>query len=923
MVTSSVPIKIIGPELTQYYTTYQVYNDLTDVTKPACNILPYIDIFSLHLYPFGNQNKPQTNFDVPALRDNVIQYLSGIPSPAQFANLQNTNPYRNVLSEIRTRLNNNGGSAVEIAITEANICHMNDVPGDNGTTSLNNLTVGADDLLTGTGANSFIAGQFWAEFMTESMRANNPMGTNAKLKFLNFWSIKEGAGPNYEGNIGYLNNDPNKFGGVGGKKPTYWHFQLMAQNFNGTFFENTFTTNNQKLKAYAYQNSTEIGVLLMNQYETAPPLYGHNFNISFDNGTTAGNASAPFQVNLDMAIANSYNCYIKTESTVLLKFNATTGDLISRTEYNIEDAGNNVGPKTWIPSGAPDAYIRDTPSDDGNMPSQGAPWHLVEGKDVWVRNSPDQLIQSTPTQRFANEHAHQSINWINNTHWQTQANRPRIYVKVRNRGCSPVNGRVRLYYNKAGLNDTWPTNWKQIYDGDPNGDGVEDFVSPAHDVSLQAGEETVLEVIWNNTADPAEFFQPFGTTNQWCLLARFGDGNDPIITTGSSAEQTNVPAVTNAQLQNNIVQKNVIFVPPPANNHCFPVNFGNVSTTTTYINKLELVDDANQDFVGKETDVFVDLGETIYNAWVLGGKMGSGIVDGASKYLHVSPSGNTHSHAALGLDRKPYQIKVTNKNAYLSNLILTPGQFQPLCFSFNYYPTARTLEGPLPSTFIYSARQFQSQNLILPDYKFTGAELFYIEPVACGTVSAGEDQTIGANCSAELAANPDLRGHRYYWRNNTTGEIIGEGSNIIVTPSVTTTYELEKIDFQGCYSYDVVTVNVTSDLPPCAPPLGRMGDPNMSSENESILTAADISFSAYPNPFKDQLTILYQLPEKSKEGLVKIYEAASGKLVYQHTLNVKDKKLILNQFDVAAGLYICHIIADDGTSKQFKLVNIK
>jgi hypothetical protein len=224
--TGGGTIKIIGPGLMDYYETKQVYLDLTDASKPATNILPFIDIFSFHFYPFGNQNKPQRNYDVPATRDNVIKFLTGIPSRATFANGSNTNPLRNVLAEVRIRLNNNGGSHIEIAITEANICHKNDVEGDNNITDNNfpttdarhypyrNTTPGADDEITGTGANSFIAGQFWAEMIAECMRANNPSGTNAKIKFLNFWSIKEGQSPYYEGNIGYLNNDPIKFGGT-------------------------------------------------------------------------------------------------------------------------------------------------------------------------------------------------------------------------------------------------------------------------------------------------------------------------------------------------------------------------------------------------------------------------------------------------------------------------------------------------------------------------------------------------------------------------------------------------------------------------------------------------------------------------------------------------------------------------------------
>lgn len=341
-VATSVTIKIIGPGLSTYYTNYQVYKDLTDAGKTNCNIIPYIDIFSYNFYPFGDQNKPQIDYDVPASRDNIIKYLSGLPSPATFANTTyTTNPFRNVLSEIRTRLNNNGGSSVEIAISEANICHKNDVAGDDGSAATNNTTADSDDEITGTGANSFIAGQFWAEMLAECMRANDPAGTNAKLKFLNFWSIKEGNSQSlFQTNIGYLNNDPNRFGGEGGKKPTFHHFKMMATHMKGNFYKGTCATYGIKACG-AKQDCGNLCVMVMNQTSS-----NQNYSVRLDNTYAGGGV----QIKVDAHIGKTLPLQtIPAHSTQWLIID-NCNNLLGKFQYTEADCiANSTNPNYQIP----------------------------------------------------------------------------------------------------------------------------------------------------------------------------------------------------------------------------------------------------------------------------------------------------------------------------------------------------------------------------------------------------------------------------------------------------------------------------------------------------------------------------------------------------------------------------------------------
>jgi hypothetical protein len=200
-------------------------------------------------------------------------------------------------------LNNNGGSSVQIAITEANICHINNVPGDDNIPMMGdnvNTTPGADNLLTGTGANSFLAGQFWAELLGFTLEKN--------LEVVNFWSVREGDPSSYyKTDVGYIGSEENNK-----LKPTYWHYQMVANNFRGTLLATSCTAGNYK--AFSYKNTAlnEIGVLVMNQDQTFPtgPDYGKQFRVNLD-GTTPSVTGINVNVAAALPATAFHQCYIK------------------------------------------------------------------------------------------------------------------------------------------------------------------------------------------------------------------------------------------------------------------------------------------------------------------------------------------------------------------------------------------------------------------------------------------------------------------------------------------------------------------------------------------------------------------------------------------------------------------------------------
>lgn len=763
-------IKIIGPELTTYYPSYSVFVGLTDQgstypTANATNIIPYIDIFSFHTYPFGDErvSPTPTDFIIPPTRSNVIDVL--VQSTVQFANTTSVSPLRTNLGDIRARLNANNGSSVGIAITEANICEFNDVNTTANPTGTN-PTAGSDDLPTGNGANSFIAGQFWAEMMCVSMEQG--------VELFNFWSAKEGQSPDYEGDKGYLNTNPSVFGGVGGKKSTYYHYQMVAANFSSTatnpstLYANS--TPSASYKAYAYKNSNEIGVLILNQAQTStsPWHLDDDFAINL-NGTAS---SAAINISLATGVSGTYNCRIKTETSALIKFNLS-GGFISRTDYSIDDEVNNLPPKTW--NNSANAYIADGniwgSPDTGIEPYYGNPWDLPFSDDIWCRNWDSFSMSYTDFATggvFTGSTTHQSPDWTMNP-----SKTPRFFVRLNIPCGPPVSGTIELYQKFSTTADVYLIpNWIMIG-------------NPAQVTNAGPGSY-VVQIDWPNMF--VDIPVSPGPGQDYCVVARFASNDDPMfwerITPASGATAGN-----NVKVNNNIAQKNIQIVDGPTNN--FALYVGNALSLPAIVS-FDFLTPTYPPSAPPFTDagtINVDLGKTLYKQWVKGGSVGRNVIAARRTKRPYCTWRKKPEDSSVS----PYSIYITGPTASIGNISLGPNEIYKTKMMFNY-----TAPNPKGATYSFDIRQFS-------DGGFSGAVRYLITPSDCQAVDAGRDVTICRNCSATLSASPFMEDAVYTWYNNATGALVGTGQTIQVSPHVSTTYQVQMKSPDGCIMYDAVT----------------------------------------------------------------------------------------------------------------------
>lgn len=286
-------IKIIGPEVT-WYDSHDIIEDLTDCNGGMHDVMGqdengnyYVDIVSFHLYNgFGGA---QTR----------AQVISTLMAPGQLDADLTTLASR--LAACNTAHGRTGDDILKMAITEANVNYQNP----------------AGDGLAGVGAKSFLGGQYWAEVLGIAIRHG--------VDFVTFWSTIEGN------ELGYLSGDGTT------KRPSYYHFQMMAQNFRGRSVP-AADNDQPNVKTFASEDVDQIVVMILNQEQST----SFNYTLRLDTGTVSG--SDPLKINVDAGVAAESTGTIAAESSLLLVFNAS-GVLQKKLRYSrTGEAASNLPP---------------------------------------------------------------------------------------------------------------------------------------------------------------------------------------------------------------------------------------------------------------------------------------------------------------------------------------------------------------------------------------------------------------------------------------------------------------------------------------------------------------------------------------------------------------------------------------------------
>ena len=426
-----------------------------------------------------------------------------------------------------------------------------------------------------------------------------------------------------------------------------------------------------------------------------------------------------------------------------------------------------------------DLYMRDQPTDYGIEPNPSTDKYHIS-KDMWIRNQDDDgTVHQNP------EYTTSLPIWV--------------YVRVRNRGCQASLGteELKTYWSTSGtaLLD-WDNSWINYYYDFGSGSVLTgDTIGTVAIPVLYPGESTIVKFPWF-APNPADF--PHGGMDvQVCLVSRIETSTTPPY--GMTFTETNIIGI-NTKNNNNIIWKNVTVVNDISWDKMGLV-VGNSTGILRNFNFLFKVPDEelSKPFTA-DGMVTIDLGKEIYDKWVSGGKKGSGFEVG--KFSHMSQTGIEHHHSPHHYPNapSPYSIVITGTDAVLENIQFEPEELINISITFNFNAQP---DGVTKKEFKYDIMQAATE-----DGTVLGGVRFDINRPECELPDAGGDVTIGRQCTTTLSASPIITDATYTWFDNSDGKFIGTGKSIEVSPTKTTTYELQMASPNGCLDYDVVTVNV-------------------------------------------------------------------------------------------------------------------
>ena len=310
-------ITIIGPSLTDYISAY--YTDFLSASTNNNSIMgsgpdgPYINAISVNCYPISLSKMQATT----TARQEIIE------------NLRDANNFADILNSLKTKAVASGRSDLKIMITEANMSTVQDINHK-----------GADKF----GPGSFLGGQFWAEMMA--------IGMEKGIASIMPWSVVEGTGSDsYLRDIGYISKETTTNTASPHLRPSYYHYEAMANRFKGDFYPSTAVTGTNgsttnKIKAWAAKDGEKVVVMVQNQYD-APGSFPFQVCLNSTSAAGTGTANISFAINglasNSKYASNTASLEIKNESTVLLTFNCQ-GAFGWRHDYTISNATTTPDP---------------------------------------------------------------------------------------------------------------------------------------------------------------------------------------------------------------------------------------------------------------------------------------------------------------------------------------------------------------------------------------------------------------------------------------------------------------------------------------------------------------------------------------------------------------------------------------------------
>lgn len=286
------------------------------------------------------------------------------------------------------------------------------------------------------------------------------------------------------------------------------------------------------------------------------------------------------------------------------------------------------------------------PHSGNNFPFSRNPYFCFTD-DIWIRNQNDGFVNQV----------HQNAEYTNGQPVY-------VYVKVRNKGCEASSGNMDeelvLYWAKGSTSLGWPKPW----DGSSNISGqppLGNYIGAQAIPVIESMDYKIFEFEWF-PPNPAQYDMLFGgQSKHFCLLARILEDKPDF----GMFKIENDDLYDNVKKNNNIIQKNIILSdlvpgnPPPVYKNC--VITRNITAPFVPLKlKLSIPEYETGQSLFDRGIVQIELQPAMHDAWVLGGKLGEGIVEVGDLITAVQP------------------------NAWIGNIVLPKDTIYSTCIKYTF-----------------------------------------------------------------------------------------------------------------------------------------------------------------------------------------------------------------------------------------------
>ncbi len=459
--------------------------------------------------------------------------------------------------------------------------------------------------------------------------------------------------------------------------------------------------------------------------------------------------------------------------------------------------------------------------------------YLWANNNIWVRNNQDGII----------EHQNPVFN----------ENSPNyMYVRIANTGCTGLPGGIRLktYWAKAATSLNWPQSWNDAkYNNTETslGGQIGEVALP----ELGPEQETIISMPFM-VPNPDKYNNIVNEPWRFGLLARAVSESDEAAGTETD------DLVQNLINNENIALKNVTVVDLANDNPEEQTIGGVIAVGNTFDTPksfyLELVKEDLE--TGKpiydEAEVSLKLDETLYQAWVRGGK--------------------TAERLDNTLDDKMKLVK--DNNVFLKDLELNPNETGTLYVKFNFL----TKEITDKSKYMYHVIQRETGT-----NKIIGGQTYVIKKQQrpLFTADAGGTKYVDKNEPITISAAQISESAVYNWY-DADGNFITSGKDLNIATEIAQKYKLEVIAADGFKDYTEVEVKL---------------NPN---------TLGTIS----PNPVVNSANITYKINEASSAYLMILGGYGTTGDSNNYILDIDSSGINIDLSYYSSGFYTVALVCD-------------